>query len=42
MLKNLGQALRKRKVFVGFAHTHDLWKGRPNFYNCFKKYFAKP
>ena len=25
--------LHKRKVFVGFAHTHDLRKGRPNFYN---------
>ena len=34
--------LHKRKVFVGFAHTHDLWKGRPNFYNWLANQFAKP
>ena len=34
--------LLKRKVFVGFAHTHDLWKGRPKFYNCLIKQSAKP
>jgi hypothetical protein len=25
------------EIFVGFAHTHDLFKGRPNFYNLLDK-----